>query len=165
MDDWVDEVQAQWRRSRPEVDPEPAGVFLRVLRVARLVERLTGEALEEFGVDRAGFEVLSVLARTDTPVSPTRIATELQLTGAGTTKRLRQVEAAGLVRRRPNAQDGRSVDIELTEQGQAVIAPAIDSIHTLEASWLDDLSAPDRDALVSGLRTVLGALTRAAESS
>lgn len=158
MTDWVDRVQEQWQRTHPGLDVEPAGVFLRILRISRLMQSLSDEVLAGHGLDRAGFEVLSVLVRAGEPVAPTRIAAELRITGAGMTKRLRQVEAAGLVRRRPHGRDGRSVLIEITDRGREVMIPALQAVQARESSWLAALPDADRAALEPALRSLLAVL-------
>ncbi|GIF13416.1 MarR family winged helix-turn-helix transcriptional regulator [Actinoplanes teichomyceticus] len=163
MTDEVDELQAQWRHSRPGLDVGPAGVFQRVLRIARLTDTLTDAALAGHGIDRAGFEVLSLLVRSGAAVSPARIADALRITRAAVTKRLRQVEAAGLARRRPHGHDGRSAVIEVTAKGRAAVHPALETVSSLEASWLATLPAADRAALEPALRRLLATLVQAAE--
>ncbi|MEV6344270.1 MarR family transcriptional regulator [Actinoplanes sp. NPDC051851] len=158
MTDEVDEAQARWRLSRPEIGDRLPGAFVRILRINNLVRGLTDTALSGYGVDRAGFEVLAVLARAGEPVSPARIADELHLTRAAVTKRLRQVEATEMVRRRPHHQDGRSVVIELTGRGSATVFPALDEIVRLENAWLGELPETDRAALDTGLRRLLAVL-------
>ncbi|GAA1651496.1 MarR family winged helix-turn-helix transcriptional regulator [Actinoplanes couchii] len=158
MRDEVDEIQEQWRHSRPELDVGPAGVFLRIMRISRLAHRHADEALAAHGIDRAGFEVLSVIVRAGRPVSPARIADELHLTRAGVTKRLRPLETAGLIGRHPHGRDGRSVLLDVTDSGRAVVAPALDTIQRLESSWLSSLPAGDHAALEPALRRLLASL-------
>ncbi|SDS52171.1 MarR family winged helix-turn-helix transcriptional regulator [Actinoplanes derwentensis] len=158
MRDEVDRIQQQWRLSRPDLDVGPAGVFLRIMRISRLVHQHADAALAEHGVDRAGFEVLSVIVRAGRPVPPAQIADDLHLTRAGITKRVRQIEAAGLIVRYPHGQDGRSVMLDVTERGRAVVAPALEAIQRLESSWLAELPAEDQAVLEPALRRLLATL-------
>ncbi|HWS36462.1 MAG TPA: MarR family transcriptional regulator, partial [Actinoplanes sp.] len=158
MRDEVDEIQEQWRRTRPGLDVGPAGVFLRIMRISRLVHQHADTALAGHDIDRAGFEVLSVIVRAGEPVPPARIADELRLTRAGVTKRLRPLEAAGLIERRPHGQDGRSVTLGVTERGRAVVTPALEAIQRLESAWLAELPAGDQAALEPVLRRLLATL-------
>lgn len=159
MTDEVDIAQAQWRHSRPDLATELPGALLRIMRIAGLARGLTDDALAGHGLDRAGFDVLAVLVRAGEPVPPARIAGELHLTRAAVTKRLRQIEAQGLIERRPHDQDGRSVTIEPTARGRALMDPALDEVLRLETSWLAKLPAGEQAALDRGLRSLLAVLT------
>ena len=51
MADAVDEMMAQWRRIRPDLDPSPMGVFGRVARLNRLLERELKQYFERHGLE------------------------------------------------------------------------------------------------------------------
>jgi DNA-binding MarR family transcriptional regulator len=98
------------------------------------------------------FEPLSVIAgRTGCRVQD--IAADLVITVGGTSKLVDRLEAAGLCRRSPHPDDGRSSLIELTDQGRAVLVRAT-------ASYADELQrrlgsvvpAADLQVLVTTVR-------------
>jgi DNA-binding MarR family transcriptional regulator len=79
--------------------------------------------LREFGLPLTHFEPMSVISR----LASCRvydIAGELGITTGGTSKLIDRIEARGYCRRRPNPADRRSSLLELTPDGQRMVARA-----------------------------------------
>lgn len=77
----------------------------------------------EHGLPLTHFEPMSVIARQ--PGCRVReIAGELGITTGGTSKLVDRIEASGLCRRLPNPADRRSSLLELTPEGERVLAAA-----------------------------------------
>lgn len=77
----------------------------------------------EFGLPLTHFEPMSVIAR----IPGCRvydIATELKITSGGASKLVDRIEASGYCRRLPNPDDRRSSLLELTPEGQRMLAEA-----------------------------------------
>ncbi|MFI8419402.1 MarR family winged helix-turn-helix transcriptional regulator [Streptomyces sp. NPDC085479] len=70
---------------------------------------------------------------------------------------LDELEAAGLVARRPDPADRRARIVEATDDGRRVLDAARDDVRAIEDSLLSDLEPAARQAL----RTVLGRLVGA----
>ena len=68
---------------------------------------------------------------------------------------LDRFERAGLVRRRPNPADRRSVLVSLTDEGLALIDEAMTRLAVVEQELVGGLSARDRDQLARLLATYL----------
>lgn len=76
------------------------------------------------------------------------------------------LEDRGLVGRRPNAQDGRSHHVALTDAGQAIYGQIMPLARDVEAQLLEPFSDHERDVLrdlLARLRTAAGGI-EAAES-
>src|SRR5580692_13136573 len=65
--DEVDELAAQWRAERPDLDVEPLQVLSRVSRLARHLDRARTTAFASHGLQVWEFDVLSALRRQGPP--------------------------------------------------------------------------------------------------
>jgi DNA-binding MarR family transcriptional regulator len=101
--------------------------------------------------------VLGVLRRSGDPcrMSPTQLARTLLLTAASVTHRVDRLERAGLVRRVPDAADRRSVCVELTPEGLALVERAIEAHAAAEENAVSGLTAAERKELARLLRKLL----------
>jgi DNA-binding MarR family transcriptional regulator len=126
--DIVDEHIRDWVREFPSMDVETEGLVERIAKLARYFERSLGETAREFGLTIQDWELLGALRRVGPPyrLSPSRLAQDLLLSGGAMTARLDRLEAAGLVRRRPDPDDRRAVRVELTEKGSKTWGTAVD---------------------------------------
>ncbi|MDW4571432.1 MarR family transcriptional regulator [Microbacterium sp. M3] len=147
--DRVAEIQREWRRERPDLDPSPQGVIGRLHRIAlELTERLVA-VYEQFGLSEGEFDVLATLRRAGAPYE--RAAGELAdhtlVTTGGLTKRVDRLAARGLVERRVEASDARKRLVRLTPEGRDLIDRAITAHLANEHRILDELGRTDAAAL------------------
>jgi DNA-binding MarR family transcriptional regulator len=121
--DHVDHLIEQWRRELPELDVTPMEVIARISRLSRILEREVDEIYAKAGINRAQFGVLAALRRAGPPyrLSPTDLYNSLLITSGAVTNRIERLTAAGLVRRVPDPNDGRSLLVALTPQGKRLI--------------------------------------------
>ena len=147
--DRVAEIQAEWRRERPDLDPSPQAVIGRLHRVAlRLTERLVA-VYRDFGLSEGEFDVLATLRRAGAPYERPagELADHTLVTTGGLTKRVDRLEARGLVERRTEASDARKRLVRLTPQGTELIDRAIAAHLDNEHRILDELGATDAATL------------------
>jgi len=163
MPDHVDRIVAQWRQERPDLDTSGNAVMARLLRAARALERCMASVFERYGLNRGEFDVLASLRRAGAPfaLGPTRLSEGLLLSTAAMTNRVDNLERMGLVRRHPDPCDRRQVQVELTQRGRMLIDEAFPALIAEDERLLLALSAGEREALTSLLRTVLTAWERA----
>jgi len=155
--DEVDGLLTAWQRERPELDVAPLAVLSRVSRLARHVDRARRAAFAEHGLEVFEFDVLAALRRAGSPyeLSPGQLLHQT-LVGSGTmTNRLDRLENRGLVRRRPDPEDGRGIRVRLTPRGQALVDAAVTDLLTREKALLAALPDRDRERLARLLRAVL----------
>src|SRR4051812_2849284 len=102
--DGVDEILAQWRHERPDLDPSPIGVVGRVSRLARELEQRLEPVYRDHGLEPGWHDVLATLRRSGPPyqLRPSEFSGALMLTSSGTTKRLDRLERAGLISPSPH---------------------------------------------------------------
>ena len=162
-DDPVDALIEQWRRCRPDLEPGLAAMATigRLGRLTAVVRPRIEAALAAIGLGVADFDVLAALRRSGEPyvLRPIDLAHTLMLSPAGMTGRLDRLEQAGHVTRRLDADDRRSLLVELTDQGLTAIDAAVTDHVANEEQLLAALSDRERAALDRTLRKLLDALT------
>jgi DNA-binding MarR family transcriptional regulator len=97
-----------------------------------LQRRLRRETPPVLGVSRTALQVITAVVRLPEAAQPRQIAAELQMTSSNVAAALRELEAAGYVRRRKDATDARRVAVLLTESGRAMVA----GVRSERDSWL-----------------------------
>lgn len=155
--DAVDDILDQWSEERPELDTASLGVVIRVLSLHRRFSREATCALEPLGLELFEYDVLSALRRQGTPfeLAASGLARETELSTGAMTNRIDRLEKRGLVKRRADAQDRRSVIVALTGAGKRAIDDAI--LRRLDAAenTLAELTRAERKKLAGLLRTVM----------
>jgi DNA-binding MarR family transcriptional regulator len=157
--DHSDEVVAQWRAQRPDLDPSPMATFTRLRRVAWAADAKLMEVFSVHGLEAGWFDVLATLRRAGAPhrLSAGALARGLVMSTGGMTKRLDKLEAAGLVARSPDPDDRRGVLVSLTDEGLRVVDRAVEDHLANEARLLSSLSAREVKALNATLTKLLDA--------
>ena len=132
--DPIDEILGQWSEERPDLDTASLGVVIRVMTLYRSFSRQAAKALEPLDLELWEYDVLSALCRQGEPYAlpTTRLARETELSSGAMTNRIDRLEARGLVRRRPDRNDRRGVNVSLTAKGRKLIDEAIQ--HRLESA-------------------------------
>jgi DNA-binding MarR family transcriptional regulator len=155
--DQVDQLIAQWRRERPDLDPRAMATVGRLLRVAGRFGAEIDRYLADHGVQRGDADVLATLRRAGPPhrLSPGRLAESLLITSGGMTARLDRLERAGLVARRPNPEDRRSIDVELTARGRNLVDQVLPGHVANEERLLSPLNDRERETLDRLMRKLL----------
>lgn len=149
--DDVDDILEQWSDERPELDTAPLGIVIRIMALNRSFSRQAAKALEPTGLELWEYDALSALRRQGEPFAlpATRLARETDLSTGAMTNRIDRLEGRGLVRRKTDKDDRRSVIVNLTAAGRREIDKAIryrldaarDSVRNLNAKQRRELAA------------------------
>jgi len=144
--DDVDRVLEQWAEERPDLDASPIGVFGRLSRAERVLDRALSRTFNRSGLVRGEFDVLATLRRNGEPYSlaPTELYRSMMLSSGAMTNRLDRLEERGLVRRSQDTDDRRGVRITLTEKGFDLIEEAVEAHVENEQRLLAGLSEEER---------------------
>jgi len=163
--DEVDVLVDAWRRERPDLDVAPLGVLSRVSRLARHLDLARREAFAAHDLEPWEFDVLAALRREGAPytLSPGRLLQVTLVTSGTMTNRIDRLEAKGLVARVPDPNDGRGVQVVLTEAGRTRVDDALTDLLAHEREILSALPAHDRDELADLLRRLTVPFDRASE--
>ena len=162
-EDAVDAILRQWERERPDLDVAPMGPIGRLKRCAALLEQKLDGHFAAFDLALWEFDMLATLRRAGPPfrLSPTALFSALMVTSGTMTHRLKRLEARGLIMRLPNEQDARSLLVQLTEPGVALIDRAVE-VHVERERRLLNVLSP---AALAALDAHLSVLLRSLESS
>lgn len=155
--DIIDELQDDWCEQRPDLDPEPMGVVLRIQALAKMLGDQTAERLQEFDLQWWQYDVLSTLRRHGEPfIKPaTELADSVMLSSGAMTNRIDRLEEEKLVRRVNDSNDRRKVLVQLTSKGHKLIEEATEVRFEAAMDALDGLTARQRESLSNLLRLVL----------
>jgi DNA-binding MarR family transcriptional regulator len=128
--------------------------------VARALRHLSRDALATWDVAPSHARALGVLARSG-PVRLGELSGHLHIAARSTTDVVDSLEQRGLVRRRPDPGDRRSMFVELTAEGERVSAAIAASRAAQGERLFGRLGAEDR----AQLARLLGALRDAADEA
>jgi len=154
--DEVDRIVEAWRRERPELDVEPLQVLSRVSRLARHLDLARKQAFAASDLESWEFDVLSALRRAGRPyeLSPKALLEQTLVSSGTMTNRIDRLTTHGLVERRTDPNDGRSIRVRMTDEGRARVDRAIDALMVSESALLRQLSRADQEKLAGLLRTL-----------
>jgi DNA-binding MarR family transcriptional regulator len=160
MQDRIDEILAQWKRERPDLDTRAMGLIGRIQRAAAVMRPRLDETHAASGLQGESFDVLASLRRSGPPyqLSPTRLYREMMLTSGAMTNRIDHLERAGLVTRHADPRDRRGTLVRLTSKGKTLIDAAASKHVANESHLLSSLSAREQRQLSALLRKLLIAL-------
>lgn len=158
--DHIDEIVAQWRRERPDLDTAALALLGRLFRTAHLADLALAEGLAGHGLQPGWFDLLAALRRARPPyeLRPTDLMEATMLSSGGITKRLDRLLEASLIERRSDPNDRRGALVRLTRKGRAVIDRALETHIASEEQLLKPLDRAERRTLDDLLRRLLGDL-------
>jgi DNA-binding MarR family transcriptional regulator len=157
--DAVERMTRQWRRERPDIDPESMAVFARLSRAQASAGDAIEATLAGFGINRGEFDVLASLRRSGKPfeLSAGALAQAVVLSPSAMTNRLKRLEEHDLVTRRPDPANGRVVLVSLTSAGRRLVDKAV----VAHVATLDRLLSGFRKREVRSLSALLARLEAA----
>lgn len=158
--DHVDQILAQWRRERPDLNVASLGILGRLFRTVQLADAVLARELAHHDLQPGWFDLLAALRRAGMPyrLTPTQLMRATMLSSGGITKRLDRLSDAGLVERLPDPADRRGTLAGLTERGKAVIDEAVEAHIANEERLLRPLTHTERRTLDNLLRQLLAEL-------
>lgn len=158
--DLVDRLIEDWKRERPDLDPEPMACVGRLLRLGRMLDARANEAMRRFGVGYTDFDVLATLRRSGDPfrLTPTELRACVLLTSGAMAIALKRLEAARMIKRSEDDEDGRVKWVKLTTKGRNLVDKAISERFAEAEEALSSLSQKDRRMLANLLKNVESAL-------
>jgi DNA-binding MarR family transcriptional regulator len=135
----------------------PSSAMAAVTSIMRAQQLLLAELdalLRPHGLTFARYEALVLLEFSRAGALPLRVMGErLMVHPTSVTNTIDRLEAAGMVIRRPNPDDGRGRLAELTDQGRAVVRSATADLTAADFG-LGEYSEHDRTELFALLRTL-----------
>jgi DNA-binding MarR family transcriptional regulator len=159
-EDWVDRAVRRWAGEIPELDPATEALVERITKINKLLKRSLAETAEGFGLTLEDWELLAKLRWIGAPyrVTPGHLADQLSLSPAAMTGRIDRLEKRGLIRRLPDREDRRSVQVELTEEGVEAWDRTVGVQAVKERLFAGVLTTAEKDMLNDLLRRLMRSL-------
>jgi DNA-binding MarR family transcriptional regulator len=155
--DVVDEKLEIWARELPLLDLPTEGLVERIQKLARHLNRSLDETAASFGLTLTDWRLLGSLrgAGPDYRLPAGVIAEQLSLSPGAITQRLDGLEQAGYLRRIPDPDDRRVLQIELTPEGRTRWEEAVGVQAAKEQLIADALDEREKAALNDLLRKLM----------
>ncbi|MFG2053093.1 MarR family winged helix-turn-helix transcriptional regulator [Micromonospora sp. NPDC048930] len=123
-------------------------------RAQKLLRAASDEAMRQHGVRIGQNLVLEVLWETD-GLTPGELASRMGVTTPTVVNTATRMEAAGLLRRRPDPTDGRLVRLYLTAKARAAQQPIQEARRRLAERATATLTEAERRHLASALEKII----------
>jgi DNA-binding MarR family transcriptional regulator len=157
---WLEKVEGEL----PHIDLEVEAAVQRVHKLTKHIERRMKETLAEFNLSHGEWSLLGALRLSGPPYrsSPGQLSEKEGLSSGAMTNRLDQLEKAGLVRRLPDPDDRRALQVELTDKGHELWTESVGAQAAREASLAAALDKRELAQLNNLLRKALRGLEESA---
>lgn len=155
--DRIDIILEEWQQELPQLDTSALGIIGRVLRIARLLEKHRESILADYGLNVWSFDVLATLRRQGQPfrLKPTELYSLLMLSSGAMTNRIDRLEQDGIVTRVRDAEDRRSVMVQLTPKGIQLANTVMPILFEKEKQLLSQFTADELQLFIPMLRKLL----------
>jgi DNA-binding MarR family transcriptional regulator len=148
------QISPDFEERYPNASAKATECAMNLVLTAELLEKRIARLLQPFGLSPATGLVLSILADSDTPISPNHIAERLIISRASVTSLIDSLEKHGYVKRQPHVSDRRMLSIELTGAGRQVAEQFRPIVHQHQNLWLNILSGAEQEQLIQTLHRV-----------
>jgi DNA-binding MarR family transcriptional regulator len=155
--DPIDRAGELWEQHWPD---EPGDVYAAmravtsIMRAHQILIAQLDAMLRQFGITFSRYEALVLLVHSHEGALPlSKIGERLQVHATSVTNVIDRLEAAGLVRREPNPQDGRGVLAVITDEGRKVADKATVEFNSARFA-MSALQLGELDQLFEILRTL-----------
>ncbi len=121
--DAIDRALSQWDKERPDLNTMPMAMIGRLMRLSKILETQIAEVHKKYDLKMGEFDVLATLRRAGAPyrLTPSELLASMLLTSGAMTNRLDKLESKELILRQHSQADRRSVEVELTDKGLALV--------------------------------------------
>lgn len=122
-----------------------------------VLKRISG-LVQRFDITPASGLVLGILADSEVPLPPNKIADQLIISRATATGLIDSLERRGYVQRLRHPTDRRMLLVELTDSGRQVATEFRPIVHQNEKVWLEVLSEEEQERLIESLERLQATL-------
>jgi DNA-binding MarR family transcriptional regulator len=152
-------IAPDFEKRYPDSSAKATECAMNLVLTAELLEKRIASLLQPFDLSPATGLVLSILADSETPVSPNHIAAQLIISRASVTSLLDTLEKRGYVKRKPHQSDRRMLLVELTDSGRQVASQFRPIVHQHQKVWLNALNENEQEQLIQTLHQLQASLT------
>jgi len=158
LDDEIVKGAPDFADRYPDASAKATECAMNLVMTADLLEKCIAGLLADFNLSPATGLVLSILADSESPVSPNAIADRLIISRASVTSLLDSLEKRGYASRRPHPSDRRMIWVEPTELGRKIADEFRPVVHRHQKEWLGVLSEKEQSQLLEMLQRLQPAL-------
>jgi DNA-binding MarR family transcriptional regulator len=151
-------IAPDFEKRYPDASAKATECVMNLVATGGLLEKCIAGLIIPFDLSPASGLVLSILADSETPVSPNHIADRLIISRASVTSLLDSLEKRGYARRRPHPSDRRMIWVELTDLGRQIADEFRPIVHRQQKAWLSPLSEEEQEQLIEMLHRLQPAL-------
>jgi DNA-binding MarR family transcriptional regulator len=152
--DPIAEARRHWTRRWGEEPARPMAAVTSIMRAQQVLMARLNDLLRPLGLTFPRYEALMLLSFTRAGALPLgKIGERLQVHRTSVTNIVDKLEADGLVRRVPHAEDRRATLAEITEAGRETAARATDALNAA-AFGIDALGNDEQEAVTALLRAL-----------
>lgn len=159
-DDRLDRLSEAWAAQRSDLDVSPLHVWGRITRINDLFLKRLNRVFSQHNINYTEFQTLASLIVTGPPyeAKPNEMSRHNLLTSGGMTNVLTRMEKKGLVARRRDNSDKRSVIVSVTDEGLTVFNAVVGRVNDVEHALLASISKKERTSVTGVLRKILLAI-------
>jgi DNA-binding MarR family transcriptional regulator len=148
----------QWAHEYPGLDVSAWAITLRIGRIADFIH-YNARSYEQYGLNRYGVETLIALLRSPKQrLSPSQLSDTLLASSATMTSRLDRLQSEGLITRRHDRVDRRSIVVQLTPKGRELADRILKDVLARRNKQVEALTEEEKTTLSSLLRKLLMSL-------
>ena len=151
-------ISPDFEERYPDSSATATECAMNLVLTAELLEKRISSLLQPFDLSPATGLVLSILADSETLVSPNQIADRLIISRASVTSLLDSLEKRGFVKRQPHPSDRRMLLVELTDSGSQVANQFRPIVHQHQKVWLSGLDKTEQEQLIQTLHRLQATL-------
>ena len=119
-----------------------------------LVADVTARTVMALGVSPAQLATLHYVAK-HPGCSLTDVANLLDVAKSAVTSMVRRMEAAGIVRREPNAKDGRGSLLRVTPKGEGIRVQALPLMRKLNAEIMEGFTPAEAETILRFIHSIV----------
>lgn len=155
------QVQRDWQKTRPDIDPSSMVTVLAIRRTALEEEKFTEKLFSQYDLNAATFGLLATLRCSAPPegMTLTQLAQFVLVTPASITNRVDRLEERGLVKRQAVPGDRRRWLVQLTASGENLVDEIIPKYLESQRQFLSVLDHKEQQQLYLLLLKLLSGLT------
>ncbi len=147
------------KATSPETDPtRPMGLAYMLGRLDHVLNKRLRECCAPAGLTVPQYTALSVF-RAQGALSNAQLATRTMMAPQSANEMVKVMEAKGWIERSPDPAHGRIIQIQLTQQGHAILSQCDGKVRAVELQMFPDLSEAELQQLFTRLRGAVRALT------
>ncbi len=147
--DLVDEIVIDWSLQRPDIDCSGKAIVCRILRFYSYYLSVLEKSLKPLRIAPNVFSVLVTIRRKgkEAEINVKTLMQEVLVTSGAMSNLLNRLIDAGLITKRPDTNDARSMLVQLTSKGLEIIEKAMEMQAACERKLTCRLTQEEREQL------------------